>query len=188
MTRIDPRAEPSGPSWPGRPEPVVPHQIGPTEIIPIQAGPRWATITPGEPPAGLGPWVPPLPAAPPALSARAVTWFGVVAVTLIIAVAAAVAVMIGAATAPALTRTDGEYLGSVRDNSGLTRLEIGDDELVQTGRAVCVALDRQPSTSGVFGTMTQLALRHGWNDNDVAAVVGSAIGAYCPRHIVLVRG
>jgi hypothetical protein len=206
MTRIDPCAEPPGPVWPSHPSPVGPDQI-PTQAIPTQsistpgvrtqlgpagAGPHrtalWGAISPGEAPAGLGPWVPPLPAGQPQLSARAVTWFGIIAVTLIIAVAAAVAVVIGAATAPQLSRSDGLYLGSVRENSGLSRLEIGDDELVATGRAVCIALDRHPSTSGVFGTMTQLGVRHGWNDSDVAAVVGSAIGAYCPRHIALVGG
>ena len=45
---------------------------------------------------------------------------------------------------------------------------------------------RAPSER-LAGAMRELAATNGWGDNDVAAVVGSAIGAYCPRHIDLVN-
>jgi len=187
------RAEGAGPAGlptrPGCPQPARPPASA-QAAIPMQVGPhpapRWGMISPGEPPAGLGPWTPPLPAPAPPLSARATTWLGIVAVTLIIAAGTAIGVVIGASTAPDLTRSDGLYLGSVRDNSGLSRLDISDDDLVRTGRGVCAALDAQPSTSAVFGTMEQLGVTNGWTDDDVAAVVGSAIGAYCPWHLALV--
>ncbi len=163
MTLIDPRAESAFPALP-------------------QA--RWAPTA--EPPAGLGPWVPPLPEPDPRLSPRATTWLGIVAVTLIIACAVAVAVVIGAATTAHVSRSDGMYLDSVRDNSGLTGIEISDVDLMDAGHEVCGVLDRRPSVSTVVTTMQQLGSSHGWTDDDAAAVVGSAIGAYCPQHMALV--
>ena len=85
-----------------------------------------------------GPWVPPLPDAPPPLSPRALTWFGVAAVTLMISAAAATVVMIDSAVARAeLPSLDERYLGSVRDNSTLTGRDVDDDALIRTGHDVC---------------------------------------------------
>ena len=184
-TRRSAPAQATAPTLQPTPQPAsaqaaIPMQVGP------HSAPRWGMISPGEPPAGLGPWTPPLPAPAPPLSARATTWLGIVAVTLVIAAGTAIGVVIGVSTAPELSRSDGLYLGSVRNNSGLSRLDISDDDLVRTGHGVCAALDAQPSTSAVFGTMEQLGVTNGWTDDDVAAVVGSAIGAYCPRHLALV--
>jgi hypothetical protein len=151
--------------------------------IPIQGGP---VLGHHGPPAGLGPWVPTLPEPEPQLSARALVWIGAVAVTLIIGLAAAVAVVIGSTAEPARTKADGLYLGSVRDNSSLTSTDVNDDILVRTGHAVCETLDRRPAVTTVLDTMRELGTSYGWGDGDVAAVVGSAIGAYCPRHMTLV--
>jgi hypothetical protein len=166
MTVTDPRTESP---CPARPE--------------VAQGPGTAL---DEPPAGLGPWVPPLPEPEPHLSPRALTWFGIVAVALMIGAAAAVAVVIGSASTPSLSRSDELFLGSVRQNSGLTGDEIGDQALVATGHGVCDALDERPAITSVLLTMRDLRVSRGWSDGDVAAVVGSAIGAYCPRHMALV--
>jgi Protein of unknown function (DUF732) len=181
MTVVDPRTESESAPFHAVPFHAVPFRA----VRPHTVGGRH-DVGFHEPPAGLGPWIPPLPAADPRLSPRATTWFGIVAVTLIIAAAAAIAVVIGAATAPVLSRSDGLYLGSVRDNSGLTSIEINDVDLMETGHEVCGLLDRRPSVSEVVALMQELGSSNGWNDEDVAAVVGSAIGAYCPRHMALV--
>lgn len=143
----------------------------------------WVRDPYDEPPAGLGPWVPQLPDARPPLSPRALTWFGITAVVLLISAAAATVVVVGAAITPELPSLDDRYLGSVRDNSTLTGVDIDDSALVRTGHDVCDSLDQRPTMSNVLGTMHELGAAHGWRDDDVAAVVGSAIGAYCPRHI-----
>jgi Protein of unknown function (DUF732) len=184
MTVVDPRTESA---FQALPEPrQAPTVEPPAETRPAPSGAPRHDLDLHEPPAGLGPWIPPLPEPDPRLSPRAATWFGIVAVTLIIACAAAIAVVIGAATAPSLSRSDGLYLDSVRDHSGLTSFEISDVDLMDTGHEVCGELDRRPSMSSVVTAMQQLGSSHGWNDDDVAAVVGSAIGAYCPRHMALV--
>ena len=143
---------------------------------------------PDEPPAGLGPWVPPLPEPRPPLSPRALTWFGIAAVVLLISAAAATALLVAAAGTPQSPSVDTRYLGSVRGNSTLSGLDIDDDALVRTGHDVCRTVDQRPTVSNVLGTMHELGRTNGWNANDVAAVVGSAIGAYCPRHIAVLDG
>lgn len=168
-----------------------PSSPDPESAVPAPAdGPfpgRGACLCDGEPPAGLGPWVPPLPRPEPQLSARMLTWLGAVALVLIIAAAAAVAVVIGSATSTADSPDlDALYLGSVRDNSGLRAVDVSDAVLVDTGHSVCGTLDERPSMLGVVTEMRALARSFGWNDDDVAAVVGSAIGAYCPRHVGVV--
>ncbi len=181
MTVVDPHATAPRPGRPDDPSgaPWVTAGTGPQGLslhIP------WVR-DPYEPPAGLGPWVPPLPDARPPLSPRALTWFGVAAVALLIGVAATTVAVVGAAITPELPSLDDRYLGSVRDNSTLTGVDIDDSALVRTGHDVCASLDRRPTMSNVMGTMRELGTVHGWRDDDVAAVVGSAIGAYCPRHI-----
>ena len=127
-----------------RPDPPArrcgPHRTGSGPDLPGEARPAWdpgcRRCRPAE----------------PQLSTRAVTGFGIIAVTLIIAVAAAVAVMIGAAaTRPSGPAADGLYLGSVRENSVAEPARDGDDELVETGRAVCVALDAPADVTACSG-------------------------------------
>jgi hypothetical protein len=162
MTVVDPRTATPGSGRPG--------------------SARWV-----EPPAGLGPWVPPLPDARPPLSPRAITWFGIAAVVLLISAAAATVVMIEAAIATEPPALDARYLDSVRTHSTLTDLDIDDGALVRIGHAVCAGLDRHPGVATVLGTMHELGGTRGWSDDDVAAVVGSALGAYCPGHIPVLR-
>ena len=138
---------------------------------------------------GSQPWFPPLPEVRPALSSPARCWLAIAAVLAMIGTAAAAVAVVGAAlSVPPLPVPDGRYLGSVRANSTLTVADIDDDGLVREGRAVCATLDRRPSTATVLATMHELGEVNGWADDDVAAVVGSAIGAYCPRHIPVLRG
>jgi Protein of unknown function (DUF732) len=155
------------------------------EQAPLPSAPR-PRQPEGESPAGLGPWVPPLPPSRPALSARALTWLGIVAVLLLISAAAATAVLVaGAAGPPASPSLDARYLGSVRGNSTLTGVDIDDDRLVRAGHEICGIVDRRPTISTVLGMMQQIGRAQRWSDDDVAAVVGSAIGAYCPRYIAV---
>jgi hypothetical protein len=106
---------------------------------------------------------------------------------LIIAAAAALAVMIGSARSTAgSSELDSLYLGSVRENSGLRAVDVSDAVLVDTGHSVCDAIDRLPSMQGVVTEMQALGRSSGWSGGDVAAVVGSAIGAYCPRYVGVV--
>lgn len=139
-----------------------------------------------EPPAGLGPWVPQLPEPERQLTPRVLTCFAVAGVVLLIGAAAAIALVLGAASAPLASDADALYLGSVRDNSGLTPTDVSDAVLVDTGHDVCGALEEQPSMLRVLSTMRSLGASHGWDDDDVAAVVGSAIGAYCPQFVPVV--
>lgn len=136
--------------------------------------------------AGPGPWVPPLPPSRPALSARALSCFGIVAVLLLISAAAATAVLVADAAGPSASPSlDARYLGSVRGNSTLTGADIDDDTLVRAGHEICGIVDRRPTISTVLGMMQLIGHAQRWSDSDVAAVVGSAIGAYCPRYIAV---
>jgi Protein of unknown function (DUF732) len=76
-------------------------------------------------------------------------------------------------------------LSSTRDPplAILTDADIDDDTLVRAGHEICGIVDRRPAISTVLGMMQQIGHAQRWSDNDVAAVVGSAIGAYCPRYI-----
>jgi hypothetical protein len=150
--------------------------------------PRAALAHPGPPargpvPAQRTPSVPPLPDARSPLSPRVLTWFGIAALLLLVSTAAATVVMTDSALAHRLPSLDDRYLASVRDNSTLTGHDIDDDALVRTGHEVCATLDRRPTLSTVLTTMTELGRTQRWRGDDVAAVIGSAIGAYCPRHI-----
>jgi hypothetical protein len=150
--------------------------------------PRAATARPGPPtgqvvPAPRSPWTPPLPDARSPLSRRALTWLGIVALLLLISAAAATVVVTESALAHRLPSLDDRYLASVRDNSTLTGLDVDDEVLIRTGHGVCAALDRRPLLSTVLGAMAELGRTERWREDDVAAVIGSAIGAYCPRHI-----
>ena len=138
-------------------------------------------------PIGPTSWFPPLPDARPPLSPRALTWFGVAALILLISAAATTVVMIDSAVPRQLPSLDDRYLGSVRANSTLTGGVVDDDTLIRTGHDVCAAVDRRPTLSTVLGAMTELSRTQRWREDDVAAVVGSAIGAYCPRHVPLLR-
>jgi hypothetical protein len=111
-----------------------------------------------------------------------------VAVLLLISAAAATAVLVAdASRPPASTSLDARYLGSVRGNSTLTGADIDDDTLVRAGHEICGIVDRRPTVSTVLGMMQQIGHAKRWSDGDVAAVVGSAIGAYCPRYIAVLR-
>jgi hypothetical protein len=155
MTVIDPRAAPAHP------------------------GPSAA----GSVPAPRAPRVPPLPDARSPLSSRALTWFGITALLLLISAAAATVVLTESALAHRLPSLDDRFLASVRDNSTLTGRDIDDDALVRAGHEVCVTLDRRPTLSTVLSTMAELERTQRWRGDDVAAVIGSAIGAYCPQHV-----
>jgi hypothetical protein len=115
------------------------------------------------------------------------TRLGAVALVLLVAAAAAMAVAIGAARSTADSAgLDSLYLGSVRDNSGLLAVDVSDAVLVDAGHSVCDGIDRRPSMQGVVTEMHALGRSSGWSGEDVAAVVGSAIGAYCPRYVGVV--
>jgi len=114
-------------------------------------------------------------------------WAGIGAVLLMIATAAVLVVRVGLGS-PGPNSVDGHFLGSVHRHTQLAGLGTTDHELVRTGLAVCGTLDRAPSTFTVLASMYQLTMTNRWNNGDAAAVVGSAIGAYCPQHIALVAG
>lgn len=156
--------EPSTSAWFERYTPAVPAQRVP------------------EPPAGLGPWVPALPAPEPILSRRVWAWIGTVAVALVLGTTALVAVGVHGK----VTATETTYVASVRANSSLTAVDVTDGELVADGRAVCSTLDAHPSRSALIGAFATLTQTTGWSADDAAAVVGSAIGAFCPQHRALI--
>jgi Protein of unknown function (DUF732) len=139
---------------------------------------------PGEPPAGLGPWVPPLPAPERGLSRAA----GACLAVLVLAVVAVTAVVVstGMRSTVAASSLDTTYVTSVRDNSTITSRDASDADLVGEGHAVCDALDANPSRLGVTTVFGALTRATGWASSDAAAVVGSAIGAYCPQHRTLI--
>ena len=77
----------------------------------------------------------------------------------------------------------------MRGNSTLTGADIDDDTLVRTGHEICgIARPAADDLDRAGHDAASSAARSGWSDDDVAAVVGSAIGAYCPRHIAVLDG
>ncbi len=188
MTVSDPCTTSHRPTHPGDELDTARTHFPPSGVdhAPPWSGQQCGQLSYHEPPAGLGPWIPPLPTPEPPLSPHTLTWLGIAAGTVLIGAAAAIAVMIGVAAAPVRTGSDVLYLDSVRNNSALTTMDVSDADLIGTGHAVCTTLDARPSTSSVLDTMQELGASNHWADDDVAAVVGSAIGAYCPRHITLV--
>jgi len=158
-----------------------PAGYGPRAGVPVPFG------FPGEPPAGLGPWVPPLPTPERGLSRTA----GACLAVLVLAVVAVTAVVVsmglrGMPVASGESSLDTVYVTSVRANSTLTTRDAGDADLVGEGHAVCDALDANPSLTGVNAVFGALTRTTGWSSSDAAAVVGSAIGAYCPQHRTLI--
>lgn len=137
----------------------------------------------GEPPAGLGAWVPPLPAPQPGLSRR----MGVLLTASVLGLVAATVTVIdmdvqqtAAQHAAAAPSAEAMYLNSVRANSTLSA--VSDTDLVSAGHAVCSTLDAHPTRLGLFGTLDRLTGSNGWSAGDAAAIVGSAVGALCPEH------
>lgn len=135
----------------------------------------------GEPPAGLGPWVPPLPGPQPGLSWKV----GALLATAVIVLVAGTVTVVGtdvqqAATRQAVASVDSRYVDSVRANSTLTA--VSDTDLVTAGHTVCTTLDAHPTRLGLFGSLDTLTDANGWSAGDAAAIVGSAVGVFCPEH------
>jgi hypothetical protein len=148
-------------------------------LVPEQRGPVDHLLF--EPPAGLGPWVPPLPEPTAGLSRRTGTALVAAAVVMLLALAGITAYALHTAPTTSVA-ANALYLAAVRDHSTLTSADATDADLLGVGGEVCSALDDHPSRTGVIGALITLRTTTGWSRADSATVVASAVGAYCPAY------
>lgn len=125
--------------------------------------------------------MPPLPVPQPGLSRTT----GSMLAGFVIALVIGTSIVVGLEVRASTTSPESTYLASIRAHATLTG--VSEVDLVRAGQAVCSAVAARPTRVGLIGAFIRLGASTGWSSNDAAAIVGSAVEAFCPQYGSLLR-